>query len=391
MKIFLVGGGSGGHITPLLAVAHELKRLHPDVEIGFIMEQCSKFASLPQSSQDIENVYYISAGKFRRYPGRNPFQKLLDIKTFFLNVRDVFKVLKGMRESRKLLKRERPDGIFIKGGFVGVPVGTAAHKLGIPFFTHDSDTVPGMANNYLSKWAVLHATGMPAEYYNYPKEKTVFTGVPISPDFAPITSVMKSQYRTELVMDKCDEIIMLIGGSQGAQALNDVFFKVAQELLTARQRLGIINIAGSNNEESVARQYDQLPPDQRARVLIKGFVADVYRYSGASDVVLTRAGANSMAELAVQGQACIIVAAQLAGDHQTKNAEAFAKGGAAVVLDEKAISADPHLLTQAFTDLLDHPDKRQQLGQNLTVFGKPDAAVELAELIYRTFRVDNAA
>src|SRR5579862_7870303 len=182
MTILLSGGGSGGHITPLLAVAAELKKLQPDIHIIYVGQRGDKLADIPAHDHNIDEVHTVRAGKFRRYHGEG-IKQVLDVQTVLKNVRDAGRVVRGLDESRRLLKRLKPDLVFIKGGFVGVPVGLAAAQLHIPFITHDSDAVPGLANRIIARWATAHAVALPKELYNYPADKTFTVGVPISSDF----------------------------------------------------------------------------------------------------------------------------------------------------------------------------------------------------------------
>src|SRR6266542_6902052 len=125
MKIALTGGGSGGHITPLLAVAHELKNQDPQIAITYIGQKGDGLADIPAQDPNIDTVKLVHAGKFRRYHGEG-WRQLLDIPTMLKNIRDAVLVLAGIWESFWLLKTLRPDVVFVKGGFVGVPVGLAA-------------------------------------------------------------------------------------------------------------------------------------------------------------------------------------------------------------------------------------------------------------------------
>ena len=164
MKIVVTGGGSGGHITPILAVADEIKKAHPDSKIIYIGQKGDTFADIVAENMLIDEVRSVSAGKFRRYNGEG-LKQLLDFKTIWLNVRDAFRVIKGFWECNKLLSTIKPDVVFCKGGFVGVPVGLAAARLKIPYLTHDSDAIPGLANRIISRWAAKHAVALDPELY----------------------------------------------------------------------------------------------------------------------------------------------------------------------------------------------------------------------------------
>jgi UDP-N-acetylglucosamine--N-acetylmuramyl-(pentapeptide) pyrophosphoryl-undecaprenol N-acetylglucosamine transferase len=179
MTIVVTGAGSGGHITPVLAVAHELKKQQEDIRIVYIGQKGDSLADVPAADQNIDEVFLIQAGKLRRYHGEG-WRQLLDLPTMWKNIRDAGRVVVGLFQSFNLLRKIRPEVIFIKGGFVGVPVGLAAAVLRIPYITHDSDALPGLANRIIAPWAKKHAVGLPKEVYSYPPDKTITVGVPLA-------------------------------------------------------------------------------------------------------------------------------------------------------------------------------------------------------------------
>lgn len=381
MKILLIGGGSGGHITPLLAVARELKTLHPHIELHGVCERGSKFAHLYEDSSLIQDVHQIPAGKYRRYAGLSLLQRVTDMKTVVLNGRDVFRTVRGYRQALKLLKKARPDGLIIKGGFVAVPVGLAAAKLKIPFITHDSDSTPGLANKIISRWATVHATGMPTELYSYPPQKTVYTGIPVSPKFVPVDNVLRQTYRKKLGMSECSHVLTVVGGSQGGAQLNTDVVAVVGRLMERFPGLGVIHIAGATHEDDIRSSYKEKLQDKAQQVRVLGFVDNVFECQGAADVVIARAGATMIAELAVQGMAMIVVPGRLAGGHQDKNAQYFVSKQAALT----ASHGDAEGLYDAVLRLLEDTELAKTLGMNLQTLGKPSAARELAQLSIKTF------
>ena len=380
--IVLTGAGSGGHITPILAVAAEIKRLQPAIRLVYIGQRGDKLGDIPVDHPAIDDVYAVRAGKFRRYHGEG-FKQLLDIPTWFKNIRDVFYVLIGLYQSRRLLKQIQPDIIFVKGGFVGVPVGLAAASLHIPFITHDSDAVPGLANRIISRWAAKHAVALPPEVYSYPASKTVMTGIPLQADFTPVNASLKAKYRAKLKLPPKAKVLFIIGGGLGSQRINEAVAAAAPHLLREFPDLYIIHGAGRANEAAMQAAYtEKLSQAEQGRLEVRGYINEVYRYSGAADVIITRAGATNLAEFALQGKACVVVPSPfLAGGHQMKNARYLEEQGAALVLDEVAVSADPNRLAAQVSDLLSHPDHQRELGARLAKFAKPDATRELARLI----------
>ena len=378
----MTGGGSGGHITPILAVAHELKELVPEAQVLYIGQKGDSFASIVAEHSVIDDVYSVQAGKFRRYHGEG-LKQLLDFRTLGLNLRDGLRVVAGFWQSFWLLGRIKPDAVFCKGGFIGVPVGLAAALRRIPFVTHDSDAIPGLANRIIGRWAACHAVALPVEGYPYPKAKTVNVGVPVSGNHEPVTPALQARYKQQLGLDRFEQILLVTGGGLGAVRLNDAMVANAAALLEVFPKLCIVHTAGKNHEKTVSEAYSrELLAADRPRVIVRDYVNDLYKYSGAADVVVARGGATNFAEFAQQGRACVIVPNPLlTGGHQTKNAEAYARSKAIVLVTEDQLRVDVGLLGRLTKHLLERPEQRTKLEMNIRKFARPDAAHDLAELI----------
>jgi UDP-N-acetylglucosamine--N-acetylmuramyl-(pentapeptide) pyrophosphoryl-undecaprenol N-acetylglucosamine transferase len=375
MKVLLTGGGTGGHITPLLAVAQKLKDLDPSTEIVYVGERGTKFASMTAGDNAFDAQYKVFAGKFRRYNGESWLKRLLDVKTNLLNIRDGFYLVLGLIESWFLLRKVKPDVILLKGGFVGVPIGLAARKR-IPLVTHDSDAVPGLANRLVSRWAVYHATGMPPEFYQYPKDKMKYVGVIISDRYELVTPSLMHEYRKDLGLPTDAQVLMITGGSLGSQEVNKAVVQFAPQLLESMPKLQIIHQVGSRNTNVYGDFVD-------ARLAVHGLLEynKLHKYSGAADIIITRAGASMIAEFGIQGKACIVVPNPLlAGGHQTKNADFLKARQAAVVVDEKQL-ANADTLKNAVIDLLQDDAKREELGSHLHDLTVVDAADNLAKIL----------
>lgn len=333
---------------------------------------------------DVDEVYFVPAGKFRRYHGEGFISHILDVKTVAKNIRDFFLVLAGLSQSYKLLGKLKPDVVFIKGGFVGVPVGLAAAVRKIPYITHDSDAVPGLANRLIGRWAKLHAVALPKNNYNYPPDKTVTVGVPVSSDFTPVDDALTVQYKHEAGIDPSSRVVFVTGGGMGAERLNNAMLSIAPDLIRENPRLIIVHSTGHKHEGDVMASYDQVLTNtkDRARVIVKGFIDGLYKYSGMADVIVCRAGATNIAEFASQHKACIIVPnPKLAGGHQVKNAEYLVSKDAAMVVDDNSLETAPETLKMAIKELLSTPDLARRLGKNLSQFASQNASKELARLI----------
>lgn len=380
--LVLTGGGSGGHITPLLAVAHELKLQRPDIELIYIGERGGRLGDIAREHASIDGSYHIFAGKLRRYHGEG-LKQLLDIPTMLKNLRDVFLVTVGFWQALYLLWRLKPAAIFVKGGFVAVPVGLAAAMLRIPYVTHDSDTMPGLANRLIARWAAVHAVAMPKELYPYPPAKTVTTGVPLVADFVPVTPDLQQRYRQELGIADAEQAVFVTGGGLGAARLNSAVTRIAGQLLSEFPKLYLLHSIGRGNQAD----YSHLDAELQRRIITKDFISDLYRYSGAADIIITRGSATALAEFAVQGKACVVVPNPLlTGGHQLKNASHLSGLGAVQVVTEDLLKQDPMALLPVARELLRNPQQRAGLASNLIRLARTDAAPKLATLLLEHVR-----
>lgn len=378
----MTGGGSGGHITPLTAVAAELKALRPDVRIVFVGQKGDRFGDLVAEDAHVDASHRILAGKFRRYHGEG-LKQLLDVRTLLFNLRDLFYFLFGTLQCLALMRRVRPDVVFVKGGFVGVPVGLAAAFWRIPYVTHDSDAIPGLANRIIARWARLHAVALPAALYkSYPPSKTITTGVPIAAEYTHVTPTMRRALRKQLGLSEQGKVLLITGGGQGSRTINNAVTAEASALLRTFPDLTIVHAAGQHLFAEVDHAYAALTTAERSRVQATPFAKDLWRYSGAADVVLTRASATSVAELAAQGIATVVVPSPiLAGGHQLRNAESLENQQAVKVLQEYELRNTPELLLETISELLRNDTERVELGKRLYALANPRAAHDLAMLL----------
>ncbi len=376
----MTGGGSGGHITPLLSLAQELKVQEPNCQIVYIGHKGDQIDSLRISGHNFDFMSFVNGGKFRRYHDESLFKKLFDFKTLFLNIRDFFRVIKSIGTAYKILSRTQPDVLFAKGGFVSVPVGMAAKLKGIPIITHDSDTVGGLANKIVSRWAKVHATGMPAKYYKYKKGTVEYVGIPLDANIKKVTQADQKEYKNDIDVPEDSQVILVAGGGNGSAHLNDIVAQLAPKLLADNLAAYIIHVAGPNHLKKVQQGYEKaLPEAELKRVQVFGFLTDFYKYSGGAELIISRAGATAIAEFAAQSKACIIIPSPfLAAGHQLKNAQMLSEHNAAVIVDEDATADE---LVGVISELLQNDHRRWELSKNLHKLYKPGAAEKLAKII----------
>lgn len=379
MKVLCAGGGSGGHVTPVVAVLRELKKRDQTAEIRFWCDR--KFA--PQARSIMGHfdasvpVQTILSGKLRRYHNLPLWRQLLRPVTIVgPNIRDMVLVVCGTVQSLFRLLMWRPDVVFTKGGFVCLPVGLAARMLGIPLVIHDSDAHPGLTNRVLAKWATAIATGAPLKHYPYPAKISRYVGIPIASEFVPTDEKARADAKAELGFDPTRPLVVVTGGGLGARRINDAVAQSLQQLLPATS-LALI---------SGTAQYDELratTPQNDTRFQLHDFIAkDMAKLLGAADIVVTRAGATTALELAALAKPTVLIPnGYLTGGHQLKNAAVYEEKGAVAVIDEHALDANPLLLANTITKLLADRPAMAVMAKKFHAFAKPNAAKDVADMI----------
>ncbi len=325
-------------------------------------------------------VVTIHAGKLRRYHTLSLWQQILRPRSILLpNLRDMVMVAVGFFESLVRLVSWRPDVVFTKGGYVCLPVGLATRIFSIPLVIHDSDAHPGLTNRILAKWAKKIATGAPLHHYSYPPEKAYYTGIPIATEFKPFSFEEQAAAKEELGFDSTKPLLVVTGGGLGAKRLNDAVVASIDQLL---QVTSVLLISGTG-------QYDELKvrvPQTDPRFQLKAFVSEgMARVLGAADIVVARAGATTIVELAALAKPTILVPnAYLTGGHQLKNAAVYAENGSVLVLDEQYLESQPSALTTAVSALLGDSEKLRGMKERFHAYAKPRAAEDMADMIVAT-------
>ena len=319
-KIILTGGGTAGHVTPNLALLPSLRK--EEFEIHYI----GSYNGIERRLIEDAGIPYdgISSGKLRRY---------FDIKNFS----DPLRVLKGYGQAKRLMKQYRPDIVFSKGGFVSVPVVLAAKHYKIPVIIHESDMTPGLANKICIPAAQKVCCNFPETLNYLPKDKAVLSGSPIREELLTGDRLSGLQYAG---LSANRPVILVIGGSLGSVTVNHAVRSILPKLLSQFQ---VIHICGKGNlDESLIGtsgyvQYEYV--DKPLRHLF-----------AAADLIISRAGANSICEILALTKPNILIplsAAASRGD-QILNANSFAKQGFSTVLEEEVLTSDT--LYQAVSD-----------------------------------------
>lgn len=323
-RIVLTGGGTAGHVTPNLALLPRLK------ELGYDIHYIGSYDGIERKLIEQYHIPYygISSGKLRRY---------FDWKNFS----DPFKVLKGYRQARALLKKLHPDVVFSKGGFVSVPVIMAAKHRKIPAIIHESDITPGLAN----KLAIPHAwkvcCNFPETLKYLPAEKAVLTGSPIRKELLSGNRLRGLSY-CQFKPDK--PVILVIGGSSGSQFINEIVRGILPELLNKYQVLHLCGKGNLDNSLNNTAGYAQLEYANQE-------LSDLF---AAADIVISRAGANAICELLALRKPNILIplSANASRGDQILNARSFERQGYSIVIEEEQLNSA--VLSNAIRNLFEN-------------------------------------
>lgn len=359
MKIVLTGGGTGGHLIPLIMVAKKIRDRQPDTEFLFIGPDGKLEQELMEKAQI--RTKKVLAGKMRRHFS-------------FLYFIDIFKVPIGVFQCLWILLVEMPDAVFSKGGYASFPAVFVSWLYRIPVLIHESDASPGIANSMLGKFAQRVAVSYPEAEKYFPSEQVVLTGNPLREDIAK-GDVAKG--RALFSLTETRKVIFIVGGSQGARNINNRILDILPELLKKYQ---VIHQTGEANFEEVNKKAGVLGiKGGRDNYYPVAFYGDEIKdILAVADLVITRAGANTISEIAAAGKPAIIIPLPwAANNHQRMNAYSIARHGGCIVLEESNMG--PNMLLSRIKEIMEDEELRNKLISNIKPFYHPDAAQRIAE------------
>ncbi|HMO83159.1 MAG TPA: UDP-N-acetylglucosamine--N-acetylmuramyl-(pentapeptide) pyrophosphoryl-undecaprenol N-acetylglucosamine transferase [Candidatus Paceibacterota bacterium] len=363
MRILIVGGGTGGHFYPLLAVAESLTEQSPKLDLYYMGPEPYNLPML--QAQDIKFIY-CPAGKLRLYPS---------IQNFF----DFFRNIAGVFVALVKLFWLYPDVIFSKGGYTSVPVLLAARFLRIPVVIHDSDTVPGRASLLAKNFARYVAVSYPEAAKFFPVNKTALIGIPLRSEVtAPISDPF-----SVLGITNDLPLIYVTGGSSGAERLNDIVLRCLDELLPNYR---IFHQVGSGKKAQLVVTAQRLISNTNLQN--RYFIAEhldghtVNALLTAAQIVISRAGSTTIFEIATHGKPSIIIPIpeNISRDQRT-NAYAYAKTGAASVLEEENLTET--LLTTEINSIITNPARYTEMSTAAKAFASTDAAAKIAQILLK--------
>lgn len=380
MRVVLTGGGTGGHLTPLVAVARELERRsergelpwaergEPPLELLYLgVVTAFDRAALERAGIP---AAHIPSGKVRRYLAGAP-----------LTVFDLlFRLPVGILRALWKLFFVMPDVVFSKGGYGSIPVVVAAWVYRIPVLLHETDIVPGVANRKLARFASAIAVGFREAERQFPDpQKTFVAGTPLRPAFRAFPSPAEARSRLGLRSEK--PLLFVTGGSQGAQRVNTVVLALLPKFIGA---VTVLHQVGEQNlpaiQEFVGRDLRHLPGIEDYRAVGALSEEEMAAALAAAHLVVSRAGGTALAEIAAAGKPSLLIPLRgAAQEHQWENAHFFREHGAAVVLDETNLTSA--LFERTLRRMLENPEDLRLMGERVRLLHRPSAAGDLAAVL----------
>lgn len=360
MKIMISGGGTGGHIFPALAIAEAIRRRLPDTEFLFVgAKGRMEMEKIPAAGYPIEGLW-ISG---------------LDRKNIFRNLSFPFKIVSSMARSFRLIRQFQPDVIIGVGGFASGPLLEVGSRRGIPTLIHEQNSYAGITNKLLGRKVDKICVAFEGMDRFFPKEKLVLTGNPIRQDLIEKKYTVE-EARKKLGIPVDSKTILSLGGSLGARTLNQMF-RDQREKIASRPDIHIIWQYGSLYEE----EYGSCETAQLTNVKAMKFIDDMSVAYAAADLVVARAGALTLTELAALRKAALLIPSpNVAEDHQTKNALRLTENGAAVILeDEKARETG----VAKMIEMVEKEEDLRILRENISSFYRPEADQAIVDEIIK--------
>lgn len=365
LKVLMSGGGTGGHIFPAVAIAQEIQKRFPDAEFLFMGANGKmEMEKVPQSGFKIEGLNIAG----------------FDRGNLLANVNLPFKVISSLLKARKIIKEFQPDFAVGTGGFASGPALFIAARMGIPTFIQEQNSLPGKTNIFNAKKAKTVFTAYPNMEKFFNGTKTLFLGNPIRKNI--ITDIIDSDLAKEkLGLEKGKLTILSVGGSLGSRTLNNGWKENINQVLQKDYQLiwqtGKLDYKNLSEES----QFSIL----NSQIQLKEFISDMALAYSAADVIVSRAGAIAISELAMAKKPVLLVPFPFAAeDHQTKNAQTLVEKNAAKMVKDTEMKEK---FWNTLSEICENEDLRTEMAQNLDFFAKPKATEEIVNEIFKNLNI----
>jgi len=371
MRILLTGGGTYGHIIPSIAVAKKIKSTTKEKVDFLFIGSADKNARTLLEAEDIK-VKNIACGKFRRYLS-------------FRNFTDIFKLVLGIIQSMWIVFWFMPDVVFSKGGFASFPGAFASWFFRCPIIAHESDSIPGLSNLVIGKMAKIVIVAFDKAGAYFKKEKVVLIGNPVREELLN-GSAEECEKKFNLRKDK--PLVFITGGSSGASFINEAVLRILPELIkfaSAIHQCGNKIVKGHKNMSEIKKTASEILGDdyEKGGYHPVEFIGEEMKdVLARADLIITRGGANALAEIMAVGKPSIIIPIYNSpGNHQRENAFTLKEAGAGVVIEQPNLTSN--LFLMEIRKILENPNLAKFMGENAKKLARPDAARRIAELILK--------
>ena len=367
MRVLFSGGGTGGHISPALAMADIIKNNVPHAEIAFVgTEYGIENSLIPQAGY---KLYHVNVQGIRR--------------SFSIsNVKSVYLALSSPIKAKRIIKEFQPDIVIGTGGYACWPALKAAADMGIPTVLHESNALPGMAVRRLQRDVDVIMTNFEStKELLDPEAKVINVGNPLR---STCNTISKTEARKKLgITDKSKFVVLSFGGSLGAERINRAAAEMMGNFATKPDDVLCYHIGGKRFYESARNYFAAYGLERDPRFVLMEYTADLPIYMAAADVVICRAGAMTLTEIAKMGKPSIIIPSpNVVDNHQYKNAKALADEDAAIVIEEEDLSEGRSCkICQVMQELYDSAELREKMSQNIRKFAKEDVEKKIYEVI----------
>ncbi len=368
MKVIIAAGGTAGHINPGLAIAQQIQSKHPDAKIKFVgRKQGMEFGLVTMAGYDFSHMEVTG------------FQRRLTAENIKRNIITVKNLLTAAPKAKKILKDFKPDIVIGTGGYVSGPIVLQAAKMGIKTAIHEQNAFAGVTNKLLSKQVdkVFVATEKAAKYMAYP-QKCIVCGNPVRDE---IKTVNPQKAREELAVgDKT--VVLSFGGSLGAANVNKAMQQLA---IHNKDRKDVVHyhVVGRYDEGRFVKTMAENGIEQSENLQVFEYLYDIEKYMAAADIIISRRGALTIAEIACMGKAAIIIPSpNVAENHQYHNGRVLSDAGAAILIEEKDLTEAT--VTTAFDNLYTDPVRRMEMAAAAKTVYQADCL----DIIYENLKLD---
>ncbi len=368
MRVLMTGGGTGGHVNPALAIADIIKRNQPGSEIAFV-----------GTKRGIENSLVPKAGYKLYHINIQGIKRSLSLS----NLKTAYLVMTSPREAKKIIREFNPDIVIGTGGYVCWPLLKAAASMNIPTVVHESNAIAGVAVKQLKNKVDIIMTNFESTAEQLDARARVMrVGNPMSSDFGRYT---KAEARRILgISDNVKHVILSCGGSLGAHKVNEAVLKLMRDLVAGREDIIHFHASGRNDSEYAKQTFAKFGLEGRENIVMSEYIYNMPVVMAAADIVICRAGAMTLSEIATMKRAAVIIPSpNVTDNHQYKNAKVLADAGAAILLEESDMGE--HTLTDTVKSLVEDISARGEMERKISGFALDDAGAiiykEICELI----------